>query len=97
MTVNDFKETACATVQPIVEDMEVEGEVVIGSYDHEENLLGRVLAGKTTLSRIKCEKLWIINIDKQTSKVFKYSGRLRVFSLLASTRGIWANRGPDRG
>lgn len=46
MTVNDFKETACATVQPIVEDMEVEGEVVIGSYDHEEHLLGRVLAGE---------------------------------------------------
>lgn len=55
MTVNDFKETACATVQPIVEDMEVEGEVVIGSYDHEENLLGRVLAGKT-VTNIKWEK-----------------------------------------
>ena len=50
MTVNDFKETACATVQPVVEDMEVEGEVVIGptsqdQQDHEEHLLCRVLAG----------------------------------------------------
>lgn len=53
MTVNDFKETACATVQPIVEDMEVEGEVVIGSYDHEENLLGRVLAGKSVIKWAK--------------------------------------------
>lgn len=48
MTVNEFRETACATVQPVVEDMEVEGEVVIGPYqqDSEENLLGRVLSGE---------------------------------------------------
>ncbi|XP_066157282.1 ecdysone-inducible protein E75 isoform X2 [Euwallacea fornicatus] len=60
MTVNDFKETACAIVQPAVEDMDVEGEVVIGPEGtHEENLLGQILAefdGTTVLCRVCGDK-----------------------------------------
>lgn len=47
MTVNEYKETACATAGP-VEDMEV--DPVLQSHQQQpppdnENLLGRVLAG----------------------------------------------------
>lgn len=49
MTVNDYKETACVTAGP-VEDMEVETDTVLlqpGPHAQDnENLLGRVLAGK---------------------------------------------------
>lgn len=51
MTVNEYKETACATAGP-VEDMEVEGEPILNTTSpaHDsENLLGRVLAGNTIL------------------------------------------------
>lgn len=48
MTVNDYKETACATAGP-VEDMEVESDSVLQTGpvapQDNENLLGRVLAG----------------------------------------------------
>lgn len=47
MTVNDYKETACATAGPI-EDMEVEGgQNVLNTpaAPDSEHLLGRVLAG----------------------------------------------------
>lgn len=46
MTVNDYKETACATVGQ-VEEMEHEGEAVVQPppVQDSENLLGRVLAG----------------------------------------------------
>lgn len=48
MTVNDYKETACATAGPI-EDMEVDNDSVLQTgpppQDNSENLLGRVLAG----------------------------------------------------
>lgn len=53
MTVNDYKETACATAGP-VEDMEIEGGGPVlntssASPTHDsENLLGRVLAGSLT-------------------------------------------------
>ncbi|KAF7284805.1 hypothetical protein GWI33_021563 [Rhynchophorus ferrugineus] len=55
MTVNDFKETACARVQPVVDDMEVEGEVVISHHlpdpqEQDENLLGRVLEATESCS-----------------------------------------------
>ncbi|XP_076251720.1 ecdysone-induced protein 75B isoform X2 [Rhynchophorus ferrugineus] len=64
MTVNDFKETACARVQPVVDDMEVEGEVVISHHlpdpqEQDENLLGRVLEefdGTTVLCRVCGDK-----------------------------------------
>lgn len=51
MTVNDYKETACATVGP-VEDVENEGEAVLQpppAHQDSENLLGRVLAGNLNL------------------------------------------------
>lgn len=49
MTVNDYKETACATAGP-VEDMEIEsGGPILNTSSSQpndsENLLGRVLAG----------------------------------------------------
>lgn len=50
MTVNDYKETACATATGSVEeDMEVETEPTLQTpapQQDSENLLGRVLAGK---------------------------------------------------
>lgn len=45
MTVNDFKETTCATATR--EEMEaVEHHPHVGGMVDSENLLGRVLAGK---------------------------------------------------
>lgn len=48
MTVNEYKETTCATAGP-VEDMEVEENILPIVHQNpegeNENLLGRVLAG----------------------------------------------------
>lgn len=48
MTVNEYKETACATAGP-VEDMEVEENIINfqqpNPENENENLLGKVLAG----------------------------------------------------
>lgn len=48
MTVNDYKETACATAGAVEEDMEVESDPTLQApiAQDSENLLGRVLAGK---------------------------------------------------
>lgn len=53
MTVNEYKETACATAGP-VEDMEIEENIVPvppqpPQEGENEHLLGRVLAGETQL------------------------------------------------
>ncbi|XP_060527926.1 ecdysone-inducible protein E75 isoform X2 [Cylas formicarius] len=64
MTVNDFKGTACATVHPTtVDELDSDaGDAVLSSpppHDHEENLLGRVLAefdGTTVLCRVCGDK-----------------------------------------
>ncbi|CAG9817098.1 unnamed protein product [Phaedon cochleariae] len=53
MTVNEYKETNCATAGP-VEEMEVEENLVQNPQDGEnENLLGRVLAVQTSLATIR--------------------------------------------
>ncbi|RZB40803.1 hypothetical protein BDFB_007971 [Asbolus verrucosus] len=44
MTVNDYKETACATAGQ--EDMEVDSVIQPQQVQDSENLLGRVLAGQ---------------------------------------------------
>lgn len=48
MTVNEYKETACATAGAVEEDMEVDSEPTLQApvAQDSENLLGRVLAGK---------------------------------------------------
>lgn len=49
MTVNDYKETACATAGAVEEDMEVDTETTLQAPvvpQDSEHLLGRVLAGK---------------------------------------------------
>lgn len=45
MTVNEYKETACATP----EDVDADTDVVQNAPQDSENLLGRVLAGETQL------------------------------------------------
>lgn len=51
MTVNDYKETACATAGAVEEDVEVDTEATLQPPQpaDSENLLGRVLAGKVSI------------------------------------------------
>lgn len=58
MTVNEYRETACATAGP-VEDMEIEENIVPvppqpPQEGENENLLGRVLAGMFPLAAFSC-------------------------------------------
>lgn len=61
MTVNDYKETACATAGAVEEDMEVESEPTLQApvAQDSENLLGRVLAGKKSKSTLMRFSTWL--------------------------------------
>lgn len=52
MTVNDYKETACATAGAVEEDMEVDTLQAPTPQDS-EHLLGRVLAGNKHILSIR--------------------------------------------